>query len=315
MTEDEFVYDLFDDEKLPYKQLSVHDEENAEIKDSINLSCVAFIDILGFKEMVKKDIDKVILALRYIKLFRESYCRLPSKGYVGELQNFLPEATMFSDSIVLSHTIDFDFDFYAFVTALAELQITLLREGITVRGGVEIGNLYHDDCFVFGDGLVSAYLLEKDTAKYPRIVVGEKLFAEVERQFDKGLERRFENKGVSKNWRDYENIALSFISTDRDGVKYINYFRYGFSELNTFDMKNVFWDEQIDSAERFYSDTVKPIAEIIKSKLATEKDEGVMEKYMWLKTAFNEMLNIYINRSHGGKSARYKRLWADRFIE
>ena len=83
----------------------------------MKLSCVAFIDILGFSEMVKKDIDKVVLALRYVKLFRDSYCRLPSLDYIGEgrIEDILPEATMFSDSIVLSHVINEDFDFYFFV--------------------------------------------------------------------------------------------------------------------------------------------------------------------------------------------------------
>ena len=114
---DDELYDTIDYDKFPFKQWYIGDSENLEIKKSMKLSCVAFIDILGFSEMVKKDIDKVVLALRYVKLFRDSYCRLPSLDYKGEgrIEDILPEATMFSDSIVLSHVINEDFDFYSFV--------------------------------------------------------------------------------------------------------------------------------------------------------------------------------------------------------
>ena len=39
------------------------------------------------------------------------------------------------------------------------------------RGGVAIGDIYHDDEAVFGPGLVRAYDIESNVAKFPRIVV------------------------------------------------------------------------------------------------------------------------------------------------
>ena len=314
MTEDE-LYNFLDDEKFPFKQLSVGDFENLEIKKSMKLSCVAFIDILGFSEMVKKDIDKVVLALRYVKLFRDSYCRLPSVDYIGKgnIEDVLPESTMFSDSIVLSHVIDEDFDFYAFVLYIAELQMALLKEGITIRGGVEIGELYHDTSFVFGDGLIAAYKLESKYAIYPRILVGEKLLAKIEEQFEERFERELLNNGAPKNWRDYENNDLKYISTDKDGLKFINYLRYGLVLVDAHDTRPKDWDMQNEISEEFYEDTLCNIREFIKSELVND-DLGVREKYIWLKNLYNRTLDIFVNRAHGGQAEEYKKRWSCRFI-
>lgn len=56
--------------KWPYVQILKRDVEQSNLKTKMKECCVAFIDILGFKDMVSKDIDCVVLALRYI-LFAE----------------------------------------------------------------------------------------------------------------------------------------------------------------------------------------------------------------------------------------------------
>jgi hypothetical protein len=54
---------------------------------------------------------------------------------------------------------------------LAGIQIKYLREfGILCRGGVAIGQCFHDDNIIFGPALVEAYILEL-MAETPRIVV------------------------------------------------------------------------------------------------------------------------------------------------
>ena len=315
MTDDEF-YDHIDYDKFPFKQLSIGDSENLAIKKSMKLSCVAFIDILGFSKMVTKDIDKVVLALRYVRLFRDSYCRLPSVDYIGEggIEDILPEATMFSDSIVLSHVINEDFDFYSFVLFIAELQMALLKEGITIRGGVEIGNLYHDASFVFGDGLIAAYKLESKYAIYPRILVGERLLAKIEEQFEERFELELRYNGAPKNWREYENNNLEYITTDKDGLKFINYLRYGLSVVDAHNTRPREWDIQNEIAEDFYEGTLKNIRGFVKSKLAND-DLGVREKFIWLKNLYNRTLDIFVNRAHGGQAEEYKKRWTCRFIE
>lgn len=50
-------------------ELTTNDREQKIYKDRMELCYVIFIDILGFKEMVEKDIDKVILAMRILNTF------------------------------------------------------------------------------------------------------------------------------------------------------------------------------------------------------------------------------------------------------
>ncbi len=314
MTEDEIYDYIMDDEKFPFKQLSINDSENVEIKNSMKLSCVAFIDILGFSEMVDKSIDKVILALRYVKLFRDSYCRLPATGYVGEFMDIFPEATMFSDSIVLSHAIDADFDFYSFVLYIAELQMELLKKGIIVRGGIEIGKLYHDDAFIFGEGLIDAYRMESKFAIYPRILVGEKILSKIEKQFEEQYENVLRYNGAPKDWRAYENENLEYISIDSDGLKFINFLRQGLAVVDAHNTNPHDWDLQNELSEEFFENTLQDIIEFIKCGLLNN-EERVREKYIWLKNQYNKTLDIFINRAHGGQAEQYKKKWASRFIK
>ncbi len=177
--------------KWPYVQLSKSDIEQNNIKAQMKKCCVAFIDILGFKNMVSKDIDSVILALRYIEMFCESFFKFPSRqagkstfpleywpeyDYSNNQEEMnKPTVTMFSDSIVISKPFDSFFDISEFVEFISKIQYTLLTEGILIRGGISTGTLYHSAKYLFGSAIISAYQLESEKAIYPRIIIDEKL--------------------------------------------------------------------------------------------------------------------------------------------
>jgi hypothetical protein len=75
-----------------------------------------------------------------------------------------------SDAVALSaapNAAGFD----AICTAAEELSRRLLRSGYFARGGITKGRLYHDHNMVFGPALVEAYRLEREVAKFPRILV------------------------------------------------------------------------------------------------------------------------------------------------
>jgi hypothetical protein len=57
------------------------------------------------------------------------------------------------------------------------IQANLAITGTFLRGGVTRGPIYIDENLVFGPALVEAYELEHKVAKYPRVVVHEKLRA------------------------------------------------------------------------------------------------------------------------------------------
>lgn len=156
-------------------------EETADVKsaspDYVYSPClVTFFDILGFGEMV----------------------RTRSATYVGEILDVLqrsvepegpvistgPRTIGFSDSIVRVVPIR---TARPSLTALRDelltilfAQLTLALEGVFLRGGVSLGDMYAQGSKTFGPGLVRSYELETNFATYPRIVVDPDLIEIVE---------------------------------------------------------------------------------------------------------------------------------------
>ena len=76
----------------------------------------------------------------------------------------------FSDNIVISTAVK-DGNIPYFLRAIAIMQLMTSSLGFLLRGGIAIGDIYHDDEVVFGPALVRAYELKSQIAVYPRIVL------------------------------------------------------------------------------------------------------------------------------------------------
>lgn len=247
--------------KWPYVQFSRNDIEQNNLKAQMKECCVAFIDILGFKNMVSKDIDSVVLALRYIEMFCNSFFKFPSRetgratfpfeyrpeyNYdysdnqeeSSEEEMNKPTVTMFSDSVVISQPFDSFFDISEFVEFISKIQYTLLTEGILIRGGISTGTLYHSDKYLFGSAIVSAYNLEDKKAIYPRIIIDERLMQEINRIIENKFEQSYKDyflfNGEKYYWVSHDDYSMSeyshYIQPDFDGIYYINYLQ---DNLNT----------------------------------------------------------------------------------
>lgn len=59
------------------------------------------------------------------------------------------------------------------IAAVQALGIHVLAEGILTRGAVVHGPAYHNGSVLFGPGIIEAYAMEREVAKYPRILVSE----------------------------------------------------------------------------------------------------------------------------------------------
>ena len=135
---------------------------------------VAFVDILGFKELVydsvKSDavMDKIYEAMQTI---------LDVKKVEGSLSNleigrtYQATVTTFSDSIIISYLLGSYGNLFRILLDIIHLQLALAYQGILIRGGIAIGKAYHDGEIVFGPAMNEAYELESLCAKYPRIIV------------------------------------------------------------------------------------------------------------------------------------------------
>lgn len=146
---------------------------------------------------------------------------------------------MFSDSIVISQKMDKLSSFSDFIEFIAQMQFELMKAGILIRGGIDIVKLYHDDSFIFGEALISAYLLESSSAIFPRIVVSQKAITRIKHEEDE----RFQNEYRHSLFQNGERYYLLPPDLDRyffqdesfyiafEDECYIDFFKLGFTML------------------------------------------------------------------------------------
>lgn len=120
---------------------------------------VAFIDVLGFSELVNNTkIDEINLYLR------NAYFEAISID--KQLKVF-----MISDSIIIVSNNTFE-EFKKLLQAIQKIQNVLLKNKILIRGGISCGEVHvdHPNNIIIGKGFIAAFDLEKE-AKYPRVII------------------------------------------------------------------------------------------------------------------------------------------------
>jgi hypothetical protein len=152
---------------------------------------VAFVDILGFSNMIKEydknplsndlkiiknaledSINKAAVSIN--KLYESQKHHSWGFGNFSDNIEFL-EYRMFSDCFCFSipyfnNKEDFISQFASLVIVLRMFQNSMFQNQIVVRGGLSTGSYYSDKNTIFSGGLVEAHELEKK-AVMPRIIV------------------------------------------------------------------------------------------------------------------------------------------------
>ncbi|WP_249860044.1 hypothetical protein [Paenibacillus konkukensis] len=140
--------------------------------DSPKLCFVAFIDLLGFSNMVKQDLEAPNGNERYIeKLYDIHQETLAITKSTLDMELNLIQ---FSDSVVLA-TPFIKEKFEDFLKVISRYQHDLFCKGILSRGGIAYGKHFYKDGFMFSLGLIEAYRIESNVARFPRIVVSSDL--------------------------------------------------------------------------------------------------------------------------------------------
>jgi hypothetical protein len=132
---------------------------------------VAFVDILGFSEMVRHDAESPDGGRLFVEKLFDIHAAI--RATVIEESSDI-ELTQFSDSVVLSMPLERE-RFSGFLKTVAGFQLLLLKEGLLCRGGVAYGKHFSRNAFMFSDAMINAYRLESAHARYPRIVVSSDL--------------------------------------------------------------------------------------------------------------------------------------------
>lgn len=134
----------------------------------------AFIDILGFKELINRtvsslpevSIERVVAALDIPDPAQKDQLCI---GTVGDISESGHRSSQFSDSIFIS-TDYTQAGLFHLVNHIERIAFSFLKLGFLCRGGVVSGMLYHDGNTVFGPALIDAYELE-NIAIFPRVII------------------------------------------------------------------------------------------------------------------------------------------------
>ena len=142
-------------------------------------------------------------------------------------------------------------------------QATLLRRStpILVRGAIVLGDIYAQGDIIFGPGLTQAYLLEENSAKYPRILITKET-----------LDSSFDNISCSS----FKNNIDEIVFCDNDKYYASNWMNTMFSFTSSNDN-----DSPIIR--------MKKLSEHVQFILNCTTDFSIREKYLYL----DEKLSYY----------------------
>jgi hypothetical protein len=225
---------------------------------------VLFLDILGFKNILDKTVDKDDIddTIKIAHLYE-------ALNYMNESINWRTtketsrEISQFSDSIVISFLATDKVEFGNLISDIFEIVTYLVSKGILCRGAISIGKLIHDKNTIFGPALVDAYLTESKAAMYPRIIL------------DLSLIEILSNVQSNNNNDSDLNEFKSFLREDLDGKWYLDYIvtpivAYGDVE--------------------YLKDFLPSLRKIITDGLKF-KSPDIKVKYGWLRYKFNNAIN------------------------
>lgn len=238
------------------------------IKVHYSKQLVAFIDILGFSELVKKQQNSKMLydlvnSIRRLILQREEKCNHDPLN---------TRISFISDSIVLSADMYCDtlgnvphglvHRMLYFIRFAGSIGLELLAIGLTCRGAIVYGDIFHHRELNFstavGPALVKANELEKKIAIYPRILVDRSLIC----TWEKHVISEFPD--VQESWRN-------IVKRDQDGEWFINIFHKYFVSAVVLIRE---YQKDYDPLKRA-DDSIKEGCKI--------RDRHVRGKYVWLK--------------------------------
>lgn len=253
---------------------------------------VAFIDILGFKDIIKdseQNADKLRLiydSLLFLKSKEKpaewslQFIEIEEDAQKRGVENFdiinKTSCTCFSDSIVVSVQIGDNNINEMTSTLIANLSFIgakLMTEGILLRGAITIGNIIHqDNGLVMGQALIDAYQLEINIVKNPRIILSDKLLKQLNYPFL-----------MKKDRYPYHQ----YINRFEDGC-------VGFHQMIYFQVLQTWTEMNVAILKTELSKIKQTIIQGLDSSFELP---DVHNKYKWLKTEYNELIIL----EDGGK--------------
>lgn len=214
---------------------------------------VAFIDILGFRQLVLtagENPQGLLQELTSLLSANVSKKWSESKGF---------KIKMFSDCICASAPNTFSGLIMAIVN-ISNIQQAFLRRKLLLRGGLSFGRHYESRTLIFSEALIKAYTIESSVAVYPRVVLDESL-----------VQRFFGNDSGALT--PGKTLANCFLQRDSDGKAFVNYF------------PSVTHSVEIDKKRRIGLERQKEL--ILDARKNHPTDTSIMFKLSWVERYHN----------------------------
>lgn len=180
-------------------------------------SVVAFVDILGYQEMMLKAVSTAAAA-QFLSTLRAALSGALQEMLDDErdgwdvLESDMYRVRVFTDNVVVGYPIhdDAESELGRVFSMLGRLQLNLALLGFFLRGGIAVGEVFMDELVVYGSGLVDAYKGESTLAQDPRVVLTESAVRAVKKHL---------NYYSDPQWSPQARDLL----LDADGQFFLNY--------------------------------------------------------------------------------------------
>ena len=208
---------------------------------------VAWVDILGMRNLIKsesKDAEDVFGVMEKLRNFVQVPCVNLAKE--GKLQY-----TQIADGFMIVADLECATEF---CEILSDVQWRVLVEcQMLLRGALTAGkvSVSEDPQIIIGPAYVDAYMLESESAIYPRIILTDEFFAQAK-----------------------EYLNFQYIATDTDKERYLDFLQYSFDK-NGLDKKRI---EHLLETQGVF----KTLKENVSSpRKSSKKARNVVQKHGW----------------------------------
>ena len=227
----------------------------------------AFIDVLGFKNIVKENGDANEACSQVVSALKAGLSKLEQPKKLG-----LIDVKSFSDNVLVSLKYGLGRNFVAPIFEfICKYQIELIRHGYLVRGGLTLGGLYIDEHTIYGEALIEAVEIESSKAINPVVMLSQDVF-----DFAKKNDHLDVVSAVFNG-----RLCRSYVF-EYEGRYFVNYLRAAFVSDNDTDVVGIFptkLDAQLMECHRDM---------IVSNMKMYSTNSKVFEKYLFLAAYHNK---------------------------
>lgn len=253
-----------------------------EVKNEYKRCFVAYLDILGFAERVRRsknnqeEITLLLDSLRICNAFATRNKKVTNDA--GKPRVISIQSRFFSDTVAFflkENPRNIGHLFFI----IRYTQDRLWERGLTVRGAITRGDMYlpNEDLknnITLGPGIIKAYELESQIAIYPRIIISEKLYDYIQRK----------NIGAYP-FACQGGRLVDYIRQDGDGVYFLDLLNKdiiraeGEKPEKNDDMFSIVWESGVINKR---DDIMASVDKCIDNGV-NSRDEKIQQKYNWLR--------------------------------